>query len=170
MSDFFQSDDPASPTLEDEFRMDLCATLGYKSVVDLMEIDSVEYSFWFERYKKSIFGPCVNNKMLAQASYLIANMMQKSNINYEDLVFRVVEPPSENDRLEAACSRYHAGMVRFIKNPDPRILEKLSYSKEQIERIAKGFKDTPEDNKEASDLARIESDRYRKGIMENGSD
>ena len=72
--DIFDSNDPENPTIEDEFKMDLTVTLGYGSVTEMLEnIDSNEYSFFFEKYKKSCFGPTINNQLISRLMLLVYN-------------------------------------------------------------------------------------------------
>ena len=69
--------------------MDLTATLGYKSVVDMLNnLDSNEYEFWLRKYEKACFGPSVNNNMLAQvALYLVSVFGGKDpNIKFDKLM------------------------------------------------------------------------------------
>ena len=162
----FQSEDPAEPTLEDDFRMDLTATLGYKSVVEMLSnLDCWEYDFWFEKYKKSCFGPSVGNNMMAQVCYLLANQWSKSQMPYTDFVMKVSQGPTEQDIINATCGRYHAGCETWLKgNPPEDKLKAQGFNEKQIERIKQGFKHDKEHYKELRKLAKIMSDKYRKGL------
>lgn len=168
----FQSDNPEEPTLEDEFRMDLTASLGHKSVVDMLShIDAWEYSFWFEKYKRNCFGPSVTNNMLAQVCYLLANQWSKSQMPFTDFVMKVSQGPSEQDILNTTCSWYHSSIVRWLQSkPKEEDLRKQPYNEEQIKRILKGFKHNKEDYKELEKLAKIVSDKYRQGLEERAKE
>ena len=99
----FDSDDPKRPSFEDEFKMDLAATLNYKSVAELVDtLDVYEYQFWYEKYRRSIFGPTMENHQLAQIAYVTANSFSKSKMKFEDFVYKVIKSVQEemNDVTE----------------------------------------------------------------------
>ena len=164
---YFLSEDPSKPTLEDEFRMDLCATLGYKSVQDLLEyMDAFEYDFWFEKYKKACFGPTTVSQQLSLISYFVANSFSKTNAKLDDFLINIKEPPSAEEIAEMTAARYHKNVVNWLKKcPKDEDLEKQPYSKKQIMRIKQGF-NIKEDQEELQKLARVISDPYRKGLLE----
>lgn len=99
----FDSDDPEKPTFEDEFKMDLAATLNYKSVAEMIDtLDEFEYQFWYQKYRRCIFGPTMENHQLAQIAYVTANAFSKSKIKFEDFVYKVIKSLQEqmNDATE----------------------------------------------------------------------
>lgn len=114
MYSIFDSDDPKNPSFEDNFKMDLAATLQCKSVVDMLNnIDALEYAFWFEKYKKSLFGPSMENYMLAQIAFVTANSFSKSNLKFDDFTYRVIQTIQE--RMNQATKRmYYQDLYHYF--------------------------------------------------------
>jgi len=102
----FDSEDPENPTFEDEFKMDLCATLPYKSVAEMMDtLDEYEYQFWFEKYKRHIFGPSMENHMLAQIAYVTANAFSKTHLCFDKFTYKVLK--SIQERMNQATEQHY---------------------------------------------------------------
>lgn len=102
----FDSEDPKKPTFEDEFKMDLCAILNYQSVTEMMDtLDEYEYQFWFEKYQRSIFGPSMENHMLAQIAFVTANAFSKSTISFDKFTYKVMK--SIQERMNEATERHY---------------------------------------------------------------
>lgn len=125
MYSVFDSNDPKNPSFEDNFKMDLAATLKCKSVVDMLnKIDAWEYAFWFEKYKKSLFGPSMENHMLAQIAFVTANSFSKSNLKFDDFIYKVMQ--SIQDRMNQATRKmyvndcFHANITKGMSPEDAK--------------------------------------------------
>ena len=130
----FDSDDPEKPTFEDEFKMDLAAILNYKSVAEMIDtLDEFEYQFWYHKYRRSIFGPSMENHQLAQIAYVTANAFSKSKIRFDDFVYKVIKSIQEqmNDATEKMYFQdvYHS-LVQ--KGFDPDEAKQLAIDKTDI--------------------------------------
>lgn len=126
----FDSDDPEKPTFEDEFKMDLAATLNYKSVAEMLNtLDEFEYQFWYSKYRRSIFGPSMANHQLAQIAYVTANCFGKSKIKFEDFVFKLIKSVQEqmNDATEKMYFQdiYHSLLQKEYTPDEAKDLAKI---------------------------------------------
>ena len=113
----FDSDDPEEPTFEDEFKMDLAATLNYQSVVQMLDtLDELEYQFWYQKYRRGIFGPSMENHGLALIAYVCANAFSKTNLSFDRFVYKVLK--SVQERMNEATER------RYFENLYKSYLDK----------------------------------------------
>lgn len=165
--DIFDSNDPENPTIEDEFKMDLTVTLGYGSVTEMLEnIDSNEYSFFFEKYKKSCFGPTINNQLISRLMLLVYNSFAEKSVNDEEaflIKFREVEDPNIA-LIKSASARYLSGLRIWLSREDltRKELESQNIDNDSIEKILSGKITKQELKVIAKDLA----DKYKKGLEE----
>jgi hypothetical protein len=68
--------------------MDLFLSIGnYKTITEMLNtLDSFEYDFLLEKYRKMTFGPSMWNYMLAQIAWVQANSFSKKHISIESLM------------------------------------------------------------------------------------
>ena len=146
--------------------MDLTATLGYKSVVDMLNnLDSNEYEFWLRKYEKACFGPSVNNNMLAQvALYLVSVFGGKDpNIKFDNFLMKIreIEDP-EIAAFNATMKRYSFRIHEWINKKD-LTRQELEGQKINNDLIDKILSNTITDVEKKNIVSEIVN-RYRKGL------
>lgn len=130
----FDSDDPEEPTFEDEFKMDLAAILNYKSVAEMLDtLDELEYQFWLQKYRRSIFGPSMENHGLALIAYVCANAFSKTNLSFDKFVYKVFKSVQERMN-EATERRYFENLYKsnIDKGMEPAEAKELAREKATI--------------------------------------
>ncbi len=89
--------------------MDLFLTVGkWPNIASMLEsLDSFEYDFLLEKYRKLTFGPGMVNYMLAQLAWIQMNTFSKSHVKIERLMMGEVGElqASDGDRVAVSLIR-----------------------------------------------------------------